>query len=64
MNSIKNRISLFFKILLDTLLSKIKKELNEADNVAPFYGYLISAFTGYWGYQESDVWQWLKLRGL
>lgn len=39
-------------------------ELNEADNVAPFYGYLISAFTGYWGYQESDVWQWLKLRGL
>jgi PAS domain S-box-containing protein len=31
MNSLKNKISLFFKILLDTILSKIKKELNEAD---------------------------------
>ncbi|QYK07569.1 hypothetical protein [Shewanella mangrovisoli] len=39
-------------------------DLNEPNNVAPYYGYLVSAFTGYWGFQESDVWQWLKLRGL
>lgn len=39
-------------------------ELIEPANVSPFYGYLVSAFTGYWGFQESDVWQWLRLRGL
>lgn len=26
--------------------------------------YLISSFSGYWGYHDGSVWQWLQSRGL
>ena len=26
--------------------------------------YLISTFNGYWGYYDSSLWEWLRIRGL
>ncbi|MEZ8654811.1 hypothetical protein AB6D60_12575 [Vibrio splendidus] len=26
--------------------------------------YIISSFSGYWGYHDNSIWQWLQSRGL
>lgn len=33
-------------------------------NPSTFGAYLISSFSGYWGYHDNAIWQWLQTRGL
>lgn len=43
-----------------TSSSPSKRTVNPQDLGA----YLIPSFSGYWGYHNNSVWEWLQLRGL